>query len=211
MTTFPEAESVKRAWLPRRNIAGCIADTMARPPGLSTRCASTEESGQIAEMFEDQPAHHRIERCVPERQRIVQVVGDEAHIAGRDPRPGLLEHARRKIDRGDAGSRLGEPHGVPAGPATEVQHLPAAHAAERLADARLLEGRQRIDVVVVDLRPPVVAVAHPRERFVGAGHGERIRVRFHPWIISRRLRSSTGNGNPEGPPDPRCSPGRAGC
>ena len=55
---------------------------------------------------------------------------------------------------------------MPAGPAAEVDHPAATHVAERRADMRLLQGRQRIAVVVVDGRPPVVPVAHAGQGIV---------------------------------------------
>ena len=137
------------------------------PMGLGEECV------EIPEVLEDESAHHRIERRVPERQRLVQVVGDEADVAGGDPRPGLLQHPRREVDRRGPGARLDEPRGVPAGSASQVQHVPPPRVAERFADAWLLQGLQRVGIVVVDRRPPIVAFAHPGERVTVAGHSAR--------------------------------------
>ena len=119
-----------------------------------------EEPAEIPKVLEDQAAHHRVERRISKRQRLVQIVRDETHLVVGSLPPGLLEHSRGEVDRRDPGPRFRQPRGVPAGPAAEVQHVDAAYVAERLAHARLLEGGQRIGVVVVDVRPPVVTVAH---------------------------------------------------
>ena len=119
-----------------------------------------EERSRIPQVLEDQTAHHGIEPRVAERQRIMQVVNHETRAPGWDLAARRCEHSRREVDRGDAGSGRGQPGGVPAGPAAEIQHVTAADVAERLADARFLQGRQRIGVMVVNVRPPVVAGAH---------------------------------------------------
>lgn len=133
-----------------------------------------EERVEIAEVLEDESAHHRIERCVPEGQRLVQVVGDEADVAGSDPLSGLLQHRRREVDRRDPRARLDEPRGVPAGSASEVQHFLPSRVAERFANAWPLQGWQRVGIVIVDRRPPIVALAHPGERIMFAGHSARL-------------------------------------
>ena len=45
-----------------------------------------EEPAEIPKVLEDQAAHHRVERRISKRQWLVQIVGDEAHLAvGRLP------------------------------------------------------------------------------------------------------------------------------
>src|SRR4051812_11345316 len=48
---------------------------------------------------------------------------------------------------------------MPAGAATDVGDLQAAHLAEQLIDPRLLQRDQRIAIAIIKLRPAVVAVA----------------------------------------------------
>ena len=101
-----------------------------------------EESVEVTKMLEDQTAHRRIERRIAERQRLMHIVDHEAHVRGGYLATRPFEHVLGEIHCRDPGTRFSHPGGVPAGPATEIQHVAAAYAAERL-----LESRQRIGVV----------------------------------------------------------------
>ncbi len=109
-------------------------------------------------MLEHEAAHHDVEAGRRKRQGLVQVVDDEAHAAGAWLAPRLLEHAGREVDRGDRRTLGGQPQRVPPGAAPEVEHRPAPHVADRRAHHRLLERGQGVQVVVVHLRPSVVAL-----------------------------------------------------
>jgi hypothetical protein len=144
--------------------------TAARPEDPARLAKERRRRPQV---LQHQSAHHQVERRIRERQRLVQVVHEEAY--GRCVRlaPRLRQHALREVDGGDARAGRGEPLGVAAGAAAEVQHRAPPDVAQRLAHDGLLERRQRVRVVIVDDGPAVVARADRRggrSGFHGCAH-----------------------------------------
>ena len=155
-----------------------------------------EESARIADVLEHQPAHHRIERGVFKGERFMQVVEDDPHLRARDLTPGPFEHPVREVHRRDAGACFGEPGGVPAGAAAEVQHVEMADFTERVPDVRFLQRLEWIVVVIVDARPAVVTGAHTGERVTFGGHAssqsDRVQVGHRPYVRPGTAENAAG-------------------
>src|SRR5262249_33694798 len=101
--------------------------------------------------------------------------------------PRALEHAGGEVERGDARSLARQAQRVPAGPRAQVEHLEAAHVAEELDHARLLQRDQRVVLAVVDLRPAVVALARRQ-------HGARALLHLVARAHTARSSAATRSG-----------------
>ncbi len=135
---------------------------MAACPDHAARL--TEVAVEVAEVLHDEPAHHEIERAVPERETRVKVAAEEADRRGAGLPPGFRDHPCREVHARHRGPRGGQPERVAAGAAAEVEHGEAADLAGRLPDGGVFQGDKGIAVVVVDARPAVVALADVPER-----------------------------------------------
>ena len=115
-----------------------------------------EESLHVAHMVEDQTRDHAVEGSRFEGQRPRSVLVDESHRAGARFRTRLSEHPFREVDAGDAGSRRRKSHRVTSRPAAHIEKIEAAHVAESAFHLGRFDDDQRIQLVVIDLRPAVV-------------------------------------------------------
>src|SRR2546426_1442447 len=118
-----------------------------------------EEGAWIGDVLEDERAEHAVERGVGERERRGDVVEEEAHALGPRLRAGFREHRLREVDRGHARAREGEPDGVAAGAAADVEKVAAQNVTECPIDLGLLERQERVALGVVARSPAVVALA----------------------------------------------------
>jgi hypothetical protein len=117
-----------------------------------------EEPAQLAQVLQDQPADDQVE-LGRERQRPVQVVDDEPDRLRARLAAGLGQHPRGEVHGRDGGARRGQPQGVTARAAAQVEHGQAPHVADGRPHRRPFQTLQRVAVVIVDGGPAVVTVA----------------------------------------------------
>jgi hypothetical protein len=86
-----------------------------------------KKDGKIAQVFQHQAADDQVERAICKREPVMQIVRDKADQLGSRFAPRCGEHAFRKIHRCHVSTALGQPHGVSACPAAEIQDRQIPH------------------------------------------------------------------------------------
>jgi len=163
-----DSGSVKRAWLPRRNMAGCMAETTARPrarargaphrrkPARSLRCSSTSPLT-------------RDRRSLPPRAALAGDRGRRSARPGAQASSGLRAACLRRSPTAVTRRRPRQPDRMPSGPTAEVEHREGRadplrrpeRRAPRAAAAGLRRDRRRVTTVV--------AAAHCRRIGIRSG------------------------------------------
>ena len=91
---------------------------------------------------------------------MVQVVLDEIDTGPARLATGLAQHSLGKIDCRHRGASGCQPNRMPARATAQVQDRLPAHVTDGASDAWLLQGSERVAIVIVDLRPLIVPVTY---------------------------------------------------
>jgi hypothetical protein len=128
------------------------------PTGFHHPLHLCKQQIQIGDVIEHQGTHNQIESPRSEGETRSQIVLSKTDIRRACLRPRPIQHPLRKINRRDLRPRLLQLDTVPPRSTPDIKDRQAIHGADQWRHEPRFQHHQRIILLIVDRRPPVVAI-----------------------------------------------------